>query len=376
MTPEVTNRSQTSMADCSHPPGSSRRSRTKPLDLGPNLFECPAKLVARVLGEAGDPHVADAVAAFEQVVPRAVGLPPVANDRLFLDHCPHDLHLDGLALPFVEDGKRDGLTGLAAHQLGGVGDRETLRAAAVDSENPVAGEDPGLLGRRADQRTVHRQLTHRGIEPDLDPHAAEFLIDQLVELRHVAGADEVGVVVQLADHAIHRPLEEVLLPDRLQGVPLDQRHGVDQDAAVAIRRHLVVAGQRDDGDRKQQDQIPSWHRRSSMGSRWKAPAVWSPPSYYRPRTHPGKGPPTAGDCRGVLVSAKRGVSRRDARDRPGSWPSAARQLPPLPRPTILKLLSRKGWMPCCGTLAVDMHLPSTRSKDAPQQKRLRDVPKR
>ena len=46
---------------------------------------------------------------------------------------------------------------------------------------PIAGPDARLVRRRADQRPEHRELLALRVQGHLHPHAAELLVDGLLE---------------------------------------------------------------------------------------------------------------------------------------------------------------------------------------------------
>ena len=112
---------------------------------------------------------------------------------------------------------------------------DALGRLAVDLDDPVAGEDAGLIGGRAHQGAEHLKLV--AVVGDLDADPAEFALDAGAELVQLLGTDVGGIGVELAQDAVDRRLDQLAAADPPDVVPLDLVQRVHQDLLQLV---LVV----------------------------------------------------------------------------------------------------------------------------------------
>ena len=130
---------------------------------------------------------------------------------------------------------------------------------------------PALYAGRACQGTEDHQLLGLGVEGHLHPHALELKIDALLELLQVGRSNIGRVFVELVEHAVHGPLEQLRRLDRLDISVLDGGHGVGQHVAVGVLLHPLVAEQGHQRHGHQYEQIAARHGRvkeSTMDDRF------------------------------------------------------------------------------------------------------------
>ena len=210
MTPESRKSSATATPASRTPPGLLRRSSTKTLDaswiVAPESRNGPADVLRRGLAEARDAQVP--VARLEGLGDHAVHLDLGAAQGVLGD-AGHAVAADGE----LHEAPRG-----AAHAGDGTGE---VRAdvGAVDAHDLVAGQEPGLLRRRAVDRAQdphHAVLGHH-----LDADARVGAHGGQADLVELLAVEVGGVRVERGDHAAHRLLHERVVVDVVDVLALD-----------------------------------------------------------------------------------------------------------------------------------------------------------
>ena len=217
-----------------------------------------AHLLARRLAETGQTDVADLVFLVEHEVPGAeiVGLAPIAEYARHLDDGPRDGYIDRFLGALVQHGQRHGLPRLALDQIDGLVHAHVLGRFAVDLDDEVAGQDAGLVGRRAGHRADDRQLAAvLAIEADLNADAAELALALLLELLVLARRDVRRVRIEPFESAVDHVLDQFAFALRLDvhdvafaHLVQHVHHEADQFVVLVL---LAGGGAVGDGDAEQ-----------------------------------------------------------------------------------------------------------------------------
>ena len=211
-------------APFSRPPGSLRRSSTRPLS-GPLLvqgFQVLHQVLAGVLLELRDAH--PAVARLDQL-----GL-----DALHADDVAHQRHLEGLGVAFPHDGEPDGGLGLAAHALDRIVEGHAFHRRVVELDDQVAGLDAGAERRRVLDRRNH--LDEAVFHADLDAEAAELALRADLQFLECLLVEIGRVRIEAGQHAVDRLGDELLVLDRLDIVALDRAEHLGKRAQFVHRQ--------------------------------------------------------------------------------------------------------------------------------------------
>ena len=130
---------------------------------------------------------------------------------------------------------RDGHLGALgpAHLLDRVHQGHVLGRQPFDLDDPVAGLDPGPVGRRALDRGDHGQLVVA--DRDLDPQAAEAARGLHLHLAVAFGVEEGRVRVERLEHAADRAVEDLARLRLVDVLVLDDRQDVGEELEVLVR---------------------------------------------------------------------------------------------------------------------------------------------
>jgi hypothetical protein len=163
------------------------------------------------------------------------------------DHVAGDRVLPGLVAALALDVQRDGGAGLAAHVVDGLRQAHRHRRLAVDLDDAVARLEAGLRRGVAVDHADHGDL--RVAHADLDAEPAEAALRAGLHLVEVVGAQQVGVRVERAEHALDdRVLGVALLVVGQGGVAVDEAEhladvGADGPQRLDVAdRELLLGG--------------------------------------------------------------------------------------------------------------------------------------